>query len=275
MTFSLPRWRRLRPLAIALVSITVAGAVPVIAQKMQTVVVKKGDTLWAIAKQYLGNGEKWRAVHEVNKDTVSNPNRISPGQVLNIPGTQAAEEPVVIKETPDAIEMPVSSVEKMLRDMNARLEPLTADLAAMRARLEKLEASLGMLSEHAAKASVPVVADTAAIEKRLAKLEKALGGLLSKKDLKQLVEEHGGMQSGAVKETAAEVKALRAELGVLSKSVEAQVHMQHKAVEELNAKMSAMPMHGDQATEKKNRGIVGLVSTLAVGIAFLAVSASQ
>lgn len=47
--------------------------------------VAKGDTLWAIAKKLLGDGSRWPEIHSLNKDKVSNPNRIYPGQVLSIP----------------------------------------------------------------------------------------------------------------------------------------------------------------------------------------------
>lgn len=47
--------------------------------------VEKGDTLWGIAKKYYGDGSKYKVIHEANKDKVSNPNLIYPGQVLTIP----------------------------------------------------------------------------------------------------------------------------------------------------------------------------------------------
>ncbi|MDQ4678241.1 LysM peptidoglycan-binding domain-containing protein, partial [Stenotrophomonas maltophilia group sp. RNC7] len=47
--------------------------------------VKSGDSLWAIAKKYYGNGAKWPKIHAANKDKVKNPNLIYPGQKLVIP----------------------------------------------------------------------------------------------------------------------------------------------------------------------------------------------
>ena len=45
--------------------------------------VKKGDTLWSIAKKFLGDGNKYKEIQKANnlKDTV-----IQVGAVLNIPG---------------------------------------------------------------------------------------------------------------------------------------------------------------------------------------------
>jgi len=47
--------------------------------------VKKGDTLWAIAKEQYGNGSKYNAIFEANKPMLSHPDKIYPGQVLRIP----------------------------------------------------------------------------------------------------------------------------------------------------------------------------------------------
>lgn len=47
--------------------------------------VVSGDSLWAIAKKYYGNGAKWPKIHAANKDKVKNPNLIYPGQKLVIP----------------------------------------------------------------------------------------------------------------------------------------------------------------------------------------------
>ena len=46
--------------------------------------VKKGDTLWDIAKYYLKDPFKWPQVFHANTDIVKNPHWIYPGQVLTI-----------------------------------------------------------------------------------------------------------------------------------------------------------------------------------------------
>jgi len=48
--------------------------------------VAKGDTLWAIAKKYYGDGSKYTKIFEANKGVLKNPNVIYPGQVLALPG---------------------------------------------------------------------------------------------------------------------------------------------------------------------------------------------
>lgn len=47
--------------------------------------VKKGDTLWAIAKSYYGNGNQYTKIYEANKNKIKNPNQINVGWVLTIP----------------------------------------------------------------------------------------------------------------------------------------------------------------------------------------------
>lgn len=48
-------------------------------------IVKKGDTLWSIAKKYYGNGTKYTKIYEANKSKIKNPSMIQPGQKLVIP----------------------------------------------------------------------------------------------------------------------------------------------------------------------------------------------
>jgi nucleoid-associated protein YgaU len=52
----------------------------------KTYVVVKGDSLSKIAKREYGDATKWRTIHEANKDIISDPDLIYPGQELKIPG---------------------------------------------------------------------------------------------------------------------------------------------------------------------------------------------
>lgn len=47
--------------------------------------VKSGDSLWKIAKSVYGDGSKWKAVYELNKNTISDPNTLSVGMVIVLP----------------------------------------------------------------------------------------------------------------------------------------------------------------------------------------------
>ncbi|RXM79251.1 LysM domain-containing protein [Clostridium tetani] len=58
---------------------------PVEKPKVKTHTVVRGDTLWHIAKRYLGNGARWKEIYNLNKDKIKNPNLIYPGQIFKIP----------------------------------------------------------------------------------------------------------------------------------------------------------------------------------------------
>ncbi|WP_328470261.1 LysM peptidoglycan-binding domain-containing protein [Actinoplanes sp. NBC_00393] len=48
-------------------------------------VVKRGDTLSEIARAELGNANRWQEIFALNRDVISNPDRIIPGQILALP----------------------------------------------------------------------------------------------------------------------------------------------------------------------------------------------
>ena len=51
----------------------------------RTYTVKPGDTLGAIAKDVLGSASAYMKIFDLNKDQLSDPNLIKPGQVLRLP----------------------------------------------------------------------------------------------------------------------------------------------------------------------------------------------
>ena len=64
-----------------------SAAMPEAEAKAQTesYTVKAGDSLSQIARHVYGDGNKWKALWEANKDSVKNPDLTHPGQVLKIP----------------------------------------------------------------------------------------------------------------------------------------------------------------------------------------------
>lgn len=52
--------------------------------------VRRGETLWALAEQYLGDSFRWPVIREANTDRVSDPHWIYPGQKLRIPAAAPA-----------------------------------------------------------------------------------------------------------------------------------------------------------------------------------------
>jgi nucleoid-associated protein YgaU len=50
-----------------------------------TYLTKEGDTLWAIAESFYGDGNFWQIIYDVNQRTIgSDPNLLMPGLVLRI-----------------------------------------------------------------------------------------------------------------------------------------------------------------------------------------------
>ena len=47
--------------------------------------IKKGDTLWKIAKKELGSGHRWKYLYEINKDRMKDPNKLKAGKKIIIP----------------------------------------------------------------------------------------------------------------------------------------------------------------------------------------------
>lgn len=58
---------------------------PSLAPAQQSYSVKSGDTLSKISKQFYGDANKYMKIYEANRDTLSDPDKIKPGQVLKIP----------------------------------------------------------------------------------------------------------------------------------------------------------------------------------------------
>lgn len=58
---------------------------PPVETKIEYYIIKKGDTLSAIAKQFLGNANAYPKIFEANREVIKDPNLIFPGQKIRIP----------------------------------------------------------------------------------------------------------------------------------------------------------------------------------------------
>ena len=72
--------------------------------------VVKGDSLWKIAQEELGSGDRWREIYKANKDTIKTPNLIYVGQTLTIPDNTDTNN---IKE-----EITMTNIEKAIALIN-------------------------------------------------------------------------------------------------------------------------------------------------------------
>ena len=48
-------------------------------------IIEKGDSLWKIAANAYGNGAKYTAIFEANREVIEDPDKIFPGQKIRIP----------------------------------------------------------------------------------------------------------------------------------------------------------------------------------------------
>lgn len=60
-----------------------SSSAPIEQERTYTVVA--GDSLSKIAQREYGDAQQWKRIYEANRSTISNPDLIHPGQVLNLP----------------------------------------------------------------------------------------------------------------------------------------------------------------------------------------------
>ena len=77
---TIPEWRD-----EIVADIQVVGGPAAAPAAAKTYTVKSGDTLSAIAKSQLGSAGDYMKIFDANRDQLSDPDKIKPGQVLKIP----------------------------------------------------------------------------------------------------------------------------------------------------------------------------------------------
>lgn len=64
------------------------------APAMEKYKVQKGDSLQKISNKFYGTTKKWNKIYEANKDVLKGPNKLYPGQVINIPALKQRAEKI-------------------------------------------------------------------------------------------------------------------------------------------------------------------------------------
>ena len=77
---TIPTWQK-----DVVADIQVTGGPAAAPAAAKTYTVKAGDTLSAIAKEHLGSAGAYMKIFELNKDQLTDPDKIKPGQVLRLP----------------------------------------------------------------------------------------------------------------------------------------------------------------------------------------------
>ncbi|MEM1364782.1 MAG: LysM peptidoglycan-binding domain-containing protein [Pseudomonadota bacterium] len=57
--------------------------------KDQSVIIRRGDTLWRISRRVYGQGIRYTTIYLANKDQIRDPDRIFPGQIFGLPEDDA------------------------------------------------------------------------------------------------------------------------------------------------------------------------------------------
>lgn len=82
---TVPDWRNEVVADIKVVPVAAPAAKAAPAPPVATYTVQSGDTLSKIAKAKLGDANLYREIFEANRDLLTDPDKIKPGQVLKIP----------------------------------------------------------------------------------------------------------------------------------------------------------------------------------------------
>lgn len=68
----------------------IADAVPQTTSELvptgESVIIRRGDTLWQISRRVYGQGVKYTTIYLANQQQISDPDRIWPGQIFDVPG---------------------------------------------------------------------------------------------------------------------------------------------------------------------------------------------
>jgi LysM repeat protein len=124
--------RRALAATLAIGAFALLGASTLGAQEQapQSHTVKRGDTLWDLAKLYLGDSFLWPEIYRLNTDIIDDPHWIYPGEALKLPApgttpTVAEGPPVKQAGEPVSTPAPVPAPAPVAAPAGAPVAPVT------------------------------------------------------------------------------------------------------------------------------------------------------
>jgi chromosome segregation ATPase len=224
----------------------------------EVITIKKGDTLWHLARKYLDNPTKWPEFRKYN--TFTNPHRIYPGEKMQLP-IKAAKE--IVKEATKEIEVRSSEIEDAIKALQNSNQEISRALRAQMEELEALKKAVNLLSEEIARLENKIKS----VDDRLSQAETAVKDEFqrSNKQVNQLGEKVDTID-GNVKAIGGKVDQLAMDGQKITQSVET---LTIKVSELEKMKMAEpeieKPSHGKKA--------FAVLTVLAGSIAWFVVSA--
>jgi Tfp pilus assembly protein FimV len=225
--------------------------------------VRKGDTLWDLAKKYRGNGYLWKEFEKYNSFT--NPSRIYPREKLQVlsawgfPGTQM-KPPVAVKETPKP-----PMADTRFDEFRASLDKTSGAVGKLASQVDELHKQNKMLQDGLADIQKATKANTQGIEQ----LNKAL---MSQADASkmEIAEIHG-----EVEELAEETDKLQQNQAEGFEALNGKVRSLSEGMEKMHGGMmgqmqSRTPSQPEASSGKK--GLLTFLVALAGGATWFAVN---